>query len=84
MSPEELTRLIQVTVERALATIRSVPTTSSGGGSGARLDERFFRRVEKVESPFFCCTKSIKLSEPEQGLVYSFYLGIILYRHFAN
>ena len=55
MSPEELTRLVQMTVESALAAARAVPTTPSGGGvregggGGARLDERFFRRVDKFD-----------------------------------
>jgi hypothetical protein len=52
MSPEELSQLVRMTVESALAASRSVPTGSgvgAGGGGGARLDERFFRRVEKFD-----------------------------------
>jgi hypothetical protein len=52
MTPEELSQLVRFTVESALAATRSIPTASSGGaggGGGTRLDEHFFRRVEKFD-----------------------------------
>jgi hypothetical protein len=49
MTGEVLAQLVRITVESALAASRSVPTTSGGGVEKTRLDERFFRRVEKFD-----------------------------------
>jgi hypothetical protein len=52
MSQEDVARLVQMAVEGALAASRSVPTAGGGGaqgGGGTRLDERFFRRVDKFD-----------------------------------
>jgi hypothetical protein len=50
MSPEDLATLVRVTVESVLAATKSVSTGGGGGGGGGtRLDERYFRRVEKFD-----------------------------------
>jgi hypothetical protein len=46
MSPEELAQLVAVAVQSAVAATRPVPT---GSPEKNRLDERYFRRVEKFD-----------------------------------
>jgi hypothetical protein len=49
MTAEDLATVVRVAVESALAATRSVPGSGGGGADRNRLDERFFRRVEKYD-----------------------------------
>jgi hypothetical protein len=46
MTAEDIATLVRVAVEGALASARAVP---GGGGGGGRLDEKYFRRVDKYD-----------------------------------
>jgi hypothetical protein len=46
MTAEDIATLVRVAVEGALASVRPVPGASGGGG---RLDEKYFRRVDKYD-----------------------------------
>ncbi len=46
MTAEEIATLVRIAVEGALAATRTVP---GGGGGGGRLDEKYFRRVDKFD-----------------------------------
>jgi hypothetical protein len=46
MTAEDIVALVKVAVEGALASARAVP---NGGGGGGRLDEKYFRRVDKFD-----------------------------------
>jgi len=46
MSAEDIAVLVRVAVEGALASARAVP---GQGGGGGRLDEKYFRRVDKYD-----------------------------------
>jgi hypothetical protein len=47
MTAEDIATLVRVAVEGALASARAVPQSSGGGGG--RLDEKYFRRVDKYD-----------------------------------